>query len=180
MQETSNLVQIHDEFNTLCDSFGLYKPGGGSYDRSLMNSIYNGDSTIARTTIKSNVSAKNPRLSIISAGHIHKVMDLLEKEKQQTGGSDGFILRFIFCAPESKRVSLIKSSVVNKVNTCNLLDITHLLEGVYVLNENLSVNEKNEFEYLEFDEDAFNYLSEVFDSYDRIAFKYQLTNSYIR
>ena len=52
--DNSNVIQIHDECNTLVDSLDLYKSGGNggsSYDRSLFNSIYNGDPEIKRTTI---------------------------------------------------------------------------------------------------------------------------------
>ncbi len=54
--EHSNVIQIHDEFNTLVDSLGLHKSsgsGGGSYDRSIFMLIYNGSSFL---TIRFNVA----------------------------------------------------------------------------------------------------------------------------
>ncbi len=173
----SNVIQIHDEFNTLVDSLGLYKSGGNggsSYDRSLLNSIYNGDPEIKRTTMKSSVVALNPRLSIIAAGHTFRIMDMLKKEKRSTSSSDGFISRFLFCAPMAIRYSLKNVPQFSS----KVFDVTNLLHAVYIINKNFHLNDKTEF--LNFDEDAFNLLSDTFENYDSIAVKYQLINGYIR
>ena len=161
-------------FNTLVDSFGLHKSGGSggsSNDRSIFNSIYNGDSEITRTTCKSTVTANNPRLSIISAGHTYKIMVILKKEKKSSGCSDGFISRFIFCAPQAIRSSL--KSVPKFEN--NVFDVRHLLNAAFIINKSF---DKKDF--LSFDEESFNVLSETFQHYDAMASKYQLVNGYIR
>ena len=175
--EFSNVVQVHDEFNTLVDSLGLYKSGGSSgssYDRSLFNSLYNGDEEITRTTIKCRVKAKKPRLSIISAGHTYKIMEMLKKEKKSSSCSDGFISRFIFCAPQTIRCCL--KSVPEYDNKC--FDVKHLLNATYIINKDFQRIDKSE--YLTFEEDAFNLLNVTFEHYDRISTKYQLKDGFIR
>ena len=156
---------------------GLYKTGGSggsSYDRSIFNSIYNGDKQITRTTIKSTVVCNNPRLSILAAGHTPKIMNMLKKEKQTTSSSDGFITRFLFCAPQAIRYSLKN---VPKTGS-KFFDVIHLLTGVSVLNKNFKRFKEDEF--LTFQEDAFDLLSDTFDSFDALAAKYQLANGFIR
>ncbi len=170
-------MQIHDEFNTLADSFGLYKSTGGSgssYDRSLFNSIYNGDAEITRTTIKTSVTASQPRLSIISAGHHHKIIEMLQKEKKGSRSSDGFISRFVFCAPQTLRISL--KSVKNIPP--NFMDVRHILIAIFIINKNFNENESTSF--LTYTDEAFILLSDTFETYDRISAKYQLSNPFIR
>lgn len=41
--ENHNIFQIWDEFNTFIEQFGMYKNGGSGFDRSIYNSIYNGE-----------------------------------------------------------------------------------------------------------------------------------------
>lgn len=171
------MLQIHDEFNTLCDSLGLYKAGGAngsSYDRSLFNSIYNGDTEITRTTVKATATAKTPRLSILCAGHTYKIMEMLQKEKKSSGASDGFISRFLFCAPQTLRITL--KSVTSIPH--NQYDVKHVLAAVAIINKHFRITDKSEF--LTFEAEAFDLLSDTFSAYDQTASKYQLTNGFIR
>ena len=73
LNENLNLYQIWDELSTFTDQFGMYKGGGASFDRSIYNSIYNGEEQLNHETKKYKIKIKQPRLSIIGAGHPHKV-----------------------------------------------------------------------------------------------------------
>ena len=99
---------------------------------------------------------------------------MLKKEKQTTSSSDGFNTRFIFCAPQAIRYSLKN---VPKTGS-KFFDVIHLLTGVCVLNKNFKRFKEDEF--LTFQEDAFDLLSDTFDSFDALAAKYQLANGFIR
>ena len=71
--ENHNLFQIWDEFNTFIEQFGLYKSGGGSFDRSIYNTIYNGETEFQYQTKKYQVIVKQPRLSIFACVHPQRV-----------------------------------------------------------------------------------------------------------
>ena len=45
-----NLYQIWDKFSTFTEQFGIYKSGGGSFDRSIYNSVYNGEEELSHQT----------------------------------------------------------------------------------------------------------------------------------
>ena len=43
-EDTSkNLFQLWDELNTFVEQFGMYIPGADAFDRSIYNSLYNGE-----------------------------------------------------------------------------------------------------------------------------------------
>jgi hypothetical protein len=69
----NNLIQIWDEMNTLAEQWGLYKIGGGSFDRSIFNNIYNGEEELQLQTKKYHLTCSQPRLSIFGCIHPHKV-----------------------------------------------------------------------------------------------------------
>lgn len=71
--ENHNLLQIWDEFNTFIEQFGLYKSGGGAFDRSIYNTIYNGEEELQYQTKKSQFAILQPRLSIFGCAHPHRV-----------------------------------------------------------------------------------------------------------
>ena len=68
-----NLFQIWDEFSTFSDQFGMYKSGGGSFDRSIYNTVYNGEEELSHETKKYKINISQPRLSIFGSGHPHRV-----------------------------------------------------------------------------------------------------------
>ena len=157
----------------MADSFGLYKGGGSasSYDRSFFNSIHNGELT--RTTLKASKTAFNPRLSIVSAGHPVRVIEMLNKEKTFGSGSDGFISRFIICLPMPLRISIKQL----EVNSSSQLSLKNFLAALYILNKKFLKNGK--LEHFTFSQESFEILNETFESYDSIAVKFQITNGFI-
>lgn len=56
-----NFVQYWDEFETLAKSFGLYKSGGASFDRTIYLTLYNGESNMIHSTKTNNYRFLNPR-----------------------------------------------------------------------------------------------------------------------
>ena len=74
LNENVNLFQIWDEFSTFSEQFGMYKGGASSFDRSIYNSVYNGEEELNHETKKYKIKVHQPRLSIFGAGHPHRVM----------------------------------------------------------------------------------------------------------
>ncbi len=177
LENNPNSIQLWDEFATLSESFGLYKGGGGggsAYDKSIFNSIYNGESEIKRSTLKSQTCALEPRLGILAAGHPSRVIEMLLKEKNLKSASDGLISRFVFSVPNAMRKSLRDLATIPE----NSFTINYLFLIVYFINKNAGETiEKKTF--LRFSESAFDLLNTCFDEYNAIAAKYQLTNGFI-
>jgi hypothetical protein len=94
-----------DELTTLIKSFGLYKSGGGDYDRSIFLTLYNGPDRLLHQTKKYKINIENPRLSIFAPGHPHKIIDLLKTESNFEN-CDGFISRFLIFNPVPLRIRL--------------------------------------------------------------------------
>ena len=177
LENNPNAFQLWDEFATLSESFGLYKGGGGgasAYDKSIFNSIYNGDSEIKRSTIKSQTCASQPRLGILAAGHPSRVIEMLLKEKNCKSGCDGLISRFIFSVPNAMRKSLRDLAII----PVNSFTLKHLFLMVYFINKN-AARTKETKTHFHFSEAAFDLLNSCFDEYNTVASKYQLTNGFI-
>ncbi len=84
----------------------VIKIGAGSFDRSLLLTIYNGENTMAHTTKKDDHKLKNPRLSILAAAHPHKIIKRLHSEQSLDDSCDGFFARFLMCNPYPVRLRL--------------------------------------------------------------------------
>ncbi|CAF0854121.1 unnamed protein product [Didymodactylos carnosus] len=70
------LIQLWNELATLMQSFGLYKGGAGSYDRSIICTLYNTNHIVRRQTFKSpSVAIIDPVLNIGSGGHPGDIFD---------------------------------------------------------------------------------------------------------
>ncbi len=109
LENNSNSLQLRDEFATLSESFGLYKGGGGggsAYNKSFFNSIYNGESEIKRSTLKSQTCAIEPSLGILDAGHPSRVIEMSLKEKNLKSACDGLVSCFVLSIPNAMRKSL--------------------------------------------------------------------------
>jgi hypothetical protein len=106
MSKNKNLYQIWDEFTNLIGSFGIYKPGGGAYDRAFFLSLYNGPKRIEHQTKKYTLNIENPRLSIFSAAHPHKISKMISEEIKMEESCDGFMSRFLICFPKPMRLTL--------------------------------------------------------------------------
>lgn len=104
-----NLVQYWDEFETLAKSFGLYKggSGGGSFDRSIYLTMYNGEDEFSHTTKSYDCQLLFPRLSIFGAAHPTKIITRFLEEKNLVD-CDGLYARFLVFNPEpmSKRIGI--------------------------------------------------------------------------
>ena len=74
--ENHNIFQIWDEFNTFIEQFGMYKNGGSGFDRSIYNSIYNGEEELIYQTKKYQYQISQPRLSIFGCVHPQRVSKL--------------------------------------------------------------------------------------------------------
>ena len=84
----------------------IFKKGAGSFDRSLLLTLYNGEKTMAHTTKKDDHQLKNPRLSILAAAHPHKIIKRLHSEQSLDDSCDGFFARFLMCNPYPVRLRL--------------------------------------------------------------------------
>ena len=181
LDKNNNIIQIWDEFSTLIGSFGLYKGGGAGgsvYDRSIFLTLYNGEVELQHATKKYKLNLEHPRLSIFAAGHPHKIIEMLEKEKNMTN-CDGLISRFIICAPKAVRIEL--KDLIN-VPTGSLL-IEQLLCGIYLQNKIAASNLTKDkvTELLSFENEAFILLNDQFREYERISSKFELKETcYIR
>ncbi len=178
LNEYGNVLQIWDEFSTLIEQFGLYKSGGGAFDRSIFLTLYNGEPEMSHATKKYKVKITQPRLSIMAAGHPHKLIEMLNKERKMSNGCDGLISRFIIAAPKAVRISIIDL----KQPPSNSFQLKHLLYGIYALNKNFKIKNNNADEkvLLKLSEIAFEKVNEKFDEYDIIACKFELSKSFIR
>ncbi|CAF1635504.1 unnamed protein product, partial [Didymodactylos carnosus] len=91
-----HLLQLFDEINTLSASLHLYKAAGGaSYDRSLINQLYNTLRYIRRQTLDNSTSVQNPLLNIGGAGHPVELANGIRSDMQ----GDGFFSRFLISCP---------------------------------------------------------------------------------
>ena len=104
----SSLVQYWDEFETLAKSFGLYKSGGASFDRSIYNTLYNRAKELTQTTKSNNIKLTNRRLSIFGGGHPMKIFKRFEVERNADLSCDGLYARFLVLNPIPKRSKLCK------------------------------------------------------------------------
>ncbi|CAF1634711.1 unnamed protein product, partial [Didymodactylos carnosus] len=90
------LLQLLDEISTFFASLGLYKAtGGASYDRSLINQLYNTLRYIRHQTLDNSTSVQNPLLNIGGAGHPDELPNGIRSDMQ----GDGFISRFLISCP---------------------------------------------------------------------------------
>ena len=136
-----------------------------------LNSIYNGESEIKRSTFKSQTCAIEP---ILAAGHPSRVIEMLLKEKNLKSACDDLVSRFVFSVPDAMRKSLRDLSTIPE----NSLTIKFLFLIVYFFDKNAdeTLDKKT---FLRFSESAFELLNTCFDEYNAIAAKYQLTNGFI-
>ncbi|CAF1097784.1 unnamed protein product, partial [Brachionus calyciflorus] len=104
LSNRSNLIQCWDGFSTLVSSFGMYKCGNGSFDRSIFLTLYNGQKSFSHTVKSYEFEIKDPRLCIFASGHHWKAIDMIEDENSFKG--DGFISRFLICCPKPVRLKL--------------------------------------------------------------------------
>ncbi|CAF1376326.1 unnamed protein product [Didymodactylos carnosus] len=120
-----HLLQLYDELNTFLGSLGLYKAAGGAtYDRSLINQLYNTLRYIGRQTVTNSNNIENPSLNIGGPGHPDELINGIRSDMH----GDGFFSRFLISAPKPsipyiEEIKNIESSIPS---------ITHLLYTIYV------------------------------------------------
>jgi len=68
--------------------------------------LYNGEDQLNHVTRGYARNIKNPRLSILAAGHTHKLIGLIETEKDVQKSSDGFVSRLLILNPKPSELSL--------------------------------------------------------------------------
>lgn len=106
------------------------------------------------------------------------MIELLNREKKMYDGCDGLISRFLIASPKPVRLSLLSLQPIPE----KTFQIRHLLSAVLIINRNIKINENSteSKQLLKFDEVAFKKLNEIFNEYDQIAQKFEVTNSFIR
>ncbi len=103
----NNQIQFWDELNTLVESFGVFNSGKGAYERSIFNTLANGEEFYEISTIKHDkVAAEKPRITALAAGHPHRVIELLIAEMK--ANSDGFWSRWMIINAPSLHIPLSK------------------------------------------------------------------------
>ncbi|CAF1001127.1 unnamed protein product [Brachionus calyciflorus] len=155
--------QIWDELGTLISSFGLYKPGGGGWDRTFFLTLHNGPKNLLHSTKKYSYDIDNPRLSIFASSHPDTISKLLVSEKQ---GADAFICRFLIHVFKAERRRLDKLIPFNERFS---LDV--VLSCIKVLHSKPM--------FYVFAGDSFTYLSDVCEEYDLIADENEISLPYI-
>ncbi|RNA37028.1 hypothetical protein BpHYR1_017456 [Brachionus plicatilis] len=158
----SELMQYWDEFSTLLGSFGMYKAGKEGFDRSIFLTLYNGEADLTVSYKSFGYGINEPRISIFSAGHPDKIVELVEEEKSSR--ADGFISRFLVCCPEPVRLKLSQQThYENKINILNLLVTIKLF-----------------FEkQFKFTEAAFKLMDEEIHLYNKMCAKFELSETFI-
>lgn len=163
LKSNSNLIQFWDELSTFIGSFGMYKQTNGSFDKSIILTMYNGVNLFSASYKSVKYNFKKPRLSIFTAGHPEKVIGMLEDEKSVK--SDGFISRFLVCCPKPKRLRLTELKEFD-----NEIDFKKLLVSIYLMhNESI--------EYV-FDQEGFTLLDDILHEYDTVCEKFEMSNNF--
>lgn len=187
------LIQFWDEFNTLLATFELYKSGNGAFDRSQFLTLNNGEEYFMNETKSYKIVIDEPRLTIFAAAHPHKIIKLLDDEKEMGQNCDGFISRFLFCAPKPlrRKLSNIKmlefrisltniNSIISSFNKAEQIDFQHDFNFIHLF-AIIKLMHENAPKYTYSDE-AYNELSEYIFKYELIAEKFELNEneSFIR
>ncbi|RNA01588.1 hypothetical protein BpHYR1_028691 [Brachionus plicatilis] len=145
--------QIWDEFSTLISSFGLYKAGGGAYDRTFFLTLHNGPNNLLHSTKKYSFDIDQPRLAIFASSHPETMCKPIVAEKQ---GADAFVCRFLLHVCKAKRRRLDKYVPFRERFSIDVLlsciKVIHTKPLFYV-----------------FAKDAFTYASDICEEYDMIA-----------
>ena len=90
-------------------------------------------------------------------------------EEAKTTSSDGFMSRFLICAPQPSRISL-KNLTPMDVNDRNLLSKLFIT---------IKLMHLDEIRY-SYDVNAFDYLSDCFDDYNMVSQKNERKNPFLR
>ena len=89
----------------MVESFGLFNNGKGTYERSVFNTLANGESHYEMTTIKhGKQSIDEPRITVLAAGHPNTIIELLYSEMRIS--ADGFFSRWLILNPPTVFLSL--------------------------------------------------------------------------
>ena len=102
---------------------------------------------------------------------------MLDREKKMSQGCDGLISRFLLAEPQALRMMLQDLQPI----PAQSFKFNHLLNAVYVINKNLKININGSLNkmFFKFDDASFKKLNEVFNEYDLIAQKFEISNSFI-